>query len=88
MFALSTLQTAIFDIAHLLWVPTPEHLVHEAIIVALIVARMDAFEPVPVVDKYLFEDVPVPRRFCTHQGAPSWDVGMFAVKLFYHASPA
>src|SRR6266852_9404414 len=86
--ALSTVQTAVFDIAHLLRVTAPEHLVHEAIIVGLIVARIDAFEPVPVLDKDLFEDVPVLRGCCNHQGAPSWGIGMFAVKLFYHTSPA
>ena len=88
MFALSTVETAVFNIAHLVGIPTPEHLVDEAIIVALIVARIDAFKPVPVLDKDLLEDVPVLRGCCNHQGAPSWGVGMFAVPLFYHTSPA
>src|SRR2546427_10209458 len=88
MVALATLQTAVFDIAHLVGIPAPEHLVHAFIIVALIVPRLDVLEPVPVLDKDLFEDVPVPRRFCNHQDTPSWSIGSVAVELFYHASPA
>jgi hypothetical protein len=53
MGALATVQTAVCDRAHLRRVPTREHLVDEAIIVALIVARIDTFEPVPVLDKDL-----------------------------------
>lgn len=33
MFALPTMQTPVFHVAHLLGIPAPEHLVHEAIIV-------------------------------------------------------
>src|SRR6266852_884625 len=75
------MQTAVLDRAHVLWVPAPEHLVHECIIVAFIVPRIDVLEPVPVLDKDLFEDVPVPRRFCNHQDAPSWRMGIVAVQL-------
>ena len=60
MDALPTLQTAVLDIAHLLRIPAPEHLVHEAIIVTRIVARVDALEPVPVLGKDLLKDTPVP----------------------------
>lgn len=60
MFALSTMQTAVLDIAHVLRVTTPEHLGHQAIIVGRLVARMGVFEPVPVIGKNLLEDVPVP----------------------------
>jgi hypothetical protein len=88
MLPLATIQAPIFDIPHLLRVPTPEHLVHETVIVALIIARIDAFKPVPVLDKDLLEDVPVPRGFCNHQGAPSWGVRMCAVQLFYHTLAA
>ncbi len=55
MFALATMQTSVCDKAHLLRVPTPQHLNHETIVVARIVARIDTFEPVPVIDNYLFE---------------------------------
>ena len=49
---------------------------------------MDAFKPVPVLDKDLLEDVPVLRGRCNHEGAPSWGMGMFVVQLFYHVSSA
>ena len=88
MFALSTVEAAVFDRAYLVGIPTPEHLVDEAIIVARMVTRIDACEPVPVLDKDLFEYVPVLRRGCNHQGTPSGGGGMFAVQLFYHTSPA
>jgi len=47
------------------------------------------FEPVPVIDKDLFEDVPALSRFDNHQVAPSeggWD--MLRVQPVYHVSPA
>ena len=88
MFTLATLRTAVLDIAHFLRRTTPEHLVHEAILVGFIIARMDAFKPIPVLDKDLLEDVPVLRGRCNHEGAPSWGMGMFAVQLFYHVSSA
>src|SRR5215471_5277915 len=87
MFALATVEAAVFNIAYLVGIPTPEHLVDEAIIVARMVTRIDACEPVPVLDKDLFEDVPVLCRGCHHQGAPSGGNGMVAVQLFYHTSP-
>jgi hypothetical protein len=44
MGALSAMQTPVFDIAHLLGITAGKHLVDEAIIVASIVPRMDAFK--------------------------------------------
>src|SRR5262249_21359098 len=87
MGALSTGQTAVCAIAHFLRVPTPKHLVHEAIIVAGIVARLDVLQPVPVLDTDLLEDVPVLRGCCKHAGAPSWGRGRCVVQLLYHVSP-
>src|SRR5215831_2924897 len=87
MGALATMQPAVFTIAYFLRVPTPEHLVHEAIIVESIVARIDVLKPVPVLDKDLLEDVPVLRGCCKHAGAPSWGSGRCAVQLLYHVSP-
>src|SRR5205807_4127775 len=87
MGALSTVQTAVLAIAHFLRVPTPEHLVDEAIIVGFIVARINVFKAIPVLDKDLLEDVPVLRGCCKHEGAPSWGSGMCAVQLLYHVSP-
>ena len=49
--------------------------------------RVDVFEPVPVLSKDLFEDVPVLRRCCNHEGAPSGGIGMLVVQLLYHVSP-
>src|SRR5712691_9725625 len=48
---------------------------------------MGALNLVPVLGKNLLEDAPVPRGLCRHRVAPSWGVGMVAVKRFYHASP-
>ena len=87
MCALATVETAVFDKAYLLGLPAPEHLLHEAIIVARIVARVDVFEPVPVLSKDLFEDVPVLGGCCKHQGAPSGGSG-FAMPLLYHGLSA
>src|SRR5215471_18062506 len=61
MFTLATVETAVCNRAYLLGIPTPEHLVDEAIIVACVVARVDGFEPVPVLGKDLFKDVPSRR---------------------------
>src|SRR4030095_2138246 len=88
MLPVPTMQTPIFDIPHLLRIPTPEHLLHEASIVRRSVARGWACELVPVIGKDLFEDVPVLRGRCQHEGAPSWGRGRCAVPLFYHISPA
>ena len=88
MFPLTTMETAVFDIAYLVRIPTPEHLVDKVIIVGRLVARINAFEPVPVLDKDLLEDVPVLRGGCNHQGAPREGVGIVVVQLFYHTSPA
>src|SRR5215510_8044239 len=88
MLALSSLQTAVVDILYFLWVPTREHLVDEAIVVALIIARIEVFKPIPVLVKDLFEDIPVQRGLCSHQAVPSWGMEMCAVTLLYHVSPA
>ena len=87
MGALPTLQTAIGDRAHLVGIPAPEHLVHEAIIVAAIVPRMDALKSVPVFSKDLFEDAPSWRSCCSHQAASLQGVGLSVVALFYHMEP-
>src|SRR5215216_3863320 len=76
MGALPTMETAVLDIAHLVGVPTAEHLVHKAIIVGRIVARVGAGEPVPVLDKDLFEDAPGWRGFGSHQAASLRSVGL------------
>jgi hypothetical protein len=67
MGALPTMQTPILDIPHPLRIAACEHLVHKAVIIACMVARGDVFEPVPVLSKDLFEDVPGRQGFCSHQ---------------------
>src|SRR6516164_3749746 len=81
MFALATVETAVFDRAYLLGLPTPEHLINEAIIVGLIVARVAVFEPVPVLGKDLFEEVPGRRSGCNHQTASLRSLGLWIVTL-------
>ena len=87
MGALSTGQTPVCDRAHLRGITASEPLGYQAIILGLMVARVDSFEPVPVLSKDLFEDVPVLVGCCNHQGAPSEGSG-FAVQLLYHGSSA
>src|SRR5215467_3574526 len=84
MGALPTMQTPILDIPHPLRLSACEHLVHKAVIVARIVTRIDAFEPVPVLSKDLFEDVPGRRSCCSHQAASLQRVGWWVIGLFYH----
>src|SRR5262245_31605204 len=59
MLPWATRQTPIGDVAYLLRMPAREHLVDKPLIVGCIVARVDAFDPVPVLSKDLFENVPV-----------------------------
>src|SRR5215470_8761949 len=69
MGALPTMQTPILDIPYPLRLAACEHLVHKAVIVARIVTWIDVLEPVPVLSKDLFEDVPGRQGFCSHQAA-------------------
>src|SRR3954449_12222126 len=87
MGALPTAQAPIIDIPHLGGIPAPEHLGHQGIIVASIVARIDAFKAVPVVGKDLFEDAPGWWGFCNHQAASLRGVGLCVIALFYHIPP-
>jgi len=83
---LATRLTVILDRAHLVGIAAVEHLVDETVIVAGIVARVDVFEAIPVIDKDLFEDVGVLRRCCHHQVAPSKGIGLLGIERFYHVS--
>src|SRR5215831_6625605 len=84
MGALSTMQTPIVDIPHLVGIPAPEHLLYQAVIVASIVPRMRVLEAVPVVSKNLFEEVPGRRSGGSHQAASLQSVGWWVRALFYH----
>jgi hypothetical protein len=83
---LATILTVILDIAHLVGITAVEHLGYEIVIVAGIVARVDVFEAIPVIDKDLLEDVGVLRRRCHHQIAPSKGRGLLGIERFYHVS--
>ena len=87
MLALPTMETAILDRAHLVGIAAPEHLGHKVIIGGRIITRTKLFKPRPVIGKYLLEDVPVLRRLCNHQSAPSWGMGIVAVPLFLPQLP-
>ena len=83
---LATMLTAILDRAHLVWIAAIEHLVYEIVIVAGIVARVNVFEAIPVIDKDLLEDVGVLRRCCHHEIAPSKGLWLLGIERFYHVS--
>jgi hypothetical protein len=76
MFALTTMETSVCDIAHLLRITTPEHLVDELIIVGRIVVRTEPFKPIPMLGKDLFKNVPTGSEFCMHRSTPIWGVGV------------
>jgi hypothetical protein len=76
MFPLTTMETAVFDIAYLVRIPTPEHLVDKVIIVGRSVARTEWFKPLPMLGQDLFKNVPTGSDFCIHRSAPIWGVGV------------
>src|SRR5262245_1500194 len=84
MGALPTLETPIVDVAHLVGISAPEHLGHQALIVAAIVARIGALKAVPVLGKDLFEDAPSRRHGYCHEAASLQSVGLYVIVLFYH----
>jgi len=75
MFTLTTMETAVFDIAHLIRIPTSEHLVDEVIIVGRIVARAALFKPLPVLGKDLFKNLPASNDFGSHGSISRWITG-------------
>ena len=80
------LEAAILEIAHLVWVAAAQHFVHEIIIIAGIVARIDVFEAFPMLDKDLFEDIGGLASLCQHQSAPSEGMELEGMECFYHVS--
>src|SRR5215467_1632408 len=78
--------TVILDIAHLVGIAAVEHLLYETVIVAGIVARVDVFEAIPVIDKDLFEDVGGLSRCCHQQITPSKGGELAGIERFYHVS--
>ena len=80
MFALATVKTSVFDIAHVVGVATVEHLLYEAVIIRRVVSRTELFKLRPVIDKDLLEDTPVPGSLRHHRVAPSWGDQIVLVK--------
>jgi len=60
VFALATLQAAVCEVPHFLWVAAIKHLRHQVIVVRRLVARMGALKRLPVLGKDLLKDTPVP----------------------------
>src|SRR6188474_3202925 len=88
MLALTTVETPVLDIAHLVGVAAVEHLLHEAVIVRRVVVRTELFKPLPVIGKDLLENTPVPGGLRHHRVAPSWGDQIGLVKRFYHDGAA
>lgn len=84
MVALATGQTAGCARAYLFGMPTPEHLGHETIIVARMVARVDGFAPVPVLGTDLCEEGPGRRSGCKPQAASLRRIGLWRVTRLEH----
>jgi len=76
MFALTTMETAVFDRAHLVRITTPEHLTDEVIIGGRIVTRTELVKPLPMLGKDLFEDIPADNDFGSHGSTSRWGVGV------------
>ena len=57
---LTTVQTAVFDVAHLRGVATGKHLAHQSIVIGSLIPRMGVLKRLPVIGKDLLKDAPVP----------------------------
>src|SRR5688500_2168195 len=88
MLALTAVEAAVCDIAHLFRVATRQHLRHRALVVGRLVARMGVGKRVPVLSKDLLEDTPVPRGCCNHRAALSWGDTIVIVQRLYHGLTA
>src|SRR5712691_10075872 len=88
MFPLTTIETAVLDIAYLVRIPTPEHFVDKVIVVGRIVARTERFKPLPMLGKDLFKNVPTGNGFCIHRSAPIRGVLWCYRGTLYHVQAA
>ena len=61
MLRLAAVQAAVFNVTHLVWVATCQHLGYQPIVVGGLITGMDTLKRVPVIGKELLEDTPVPR---------------------------
>ena len=66
VFALSTIEASMFEVSDLFRMATGEHLVHQLVIVSGIITRVELLKFIPVIIKYLFEDVPSGSEFRFH----------------------
>jgi hypothetical protein len=76
MFALTTMETAVFDSAPLVRLTTPEPLADEVSIGGRIVTRTERVKPLPMLGKDLFEDIPADNDFGSHGSPSRWGVGV------------
>ena len=66
VFALSTIEASMFEVADLLRIATREHLVDQIIIVSVIITRVELLKFIPVIVEDLFKDVPSWSEFSFH----------------------
>src|SRR5262249_17432785 len=85
---LTTVQTAIFDVAHLRGVATGKHLAHQIIVIGGLIPRMSVLKHLPVIGKDLLKDAPVPCGCCQHPSPPSEEVEIVVGLWLYHVSSA
>ena len=66
VFALSTIEASVVEVADLVWIATGEHLVHKIVIVSVIITRVELLKFVPVIMKDLFKDIPSWSELSVH----------------------
>ena len=76
MVALTTRETAVCDIAHLLRMTPPAHLVDEVIRGGRSVTRTALFTPLPMRGKDLLEAMPADQDVGSHGSPSRWGVGV------------
>src|SRR5205823_13565019 len=87
VLALTAVEAAILDIAHLHGGTTVKHLAHEFIVIGSLIARMGLLERRPVIGKDLLKDTPVPCGCCQHLRPPSEGIGIMTVSCCTTALP-
>jgi hypothetical protein len=66
VFALSTIEASMFEVANLVRMATGEHLVDHLIIVSCIITRIELLKFIPMIMKDLFKDIPSGSEFRFH----------------------
>src|SRR5262249_48410679 len=88
MLPLTTVQTAVFDVAHLRGGATGKHLAHQLMVIGGLIPRMGVLKRLPVIGKDLLKDTPGPCGGCQHPSPPSEEVEMVVGPWLYHVSSA